>query len=211
MRAAIGALGGDAGRLRGADHAARPRRRGRRRARCRSARGEFVTLDELVDDIGVDATRFFMLQRSHDTTFDLDLDAGPAGVEREPRLLRPVRARAHRQHPAQGGPRRPSESARGGPGPARRRRGRAGRAGADKRLLELPAEVAEAAERRAPHRLCAYAQAIAADFHAFYRDCQVLGLDDPDVEESRLGLSLVSKRAIAQTLGLLGISAPERM
>ena len=42
--------------------------------RCPSARGEFVTLDELVAEIGVDATRFFMLQRSHDTTVDLDLD-----------------------------------------------------------------------------------------------------------------------------------------
>jgi arginyl-tRNA synthetase len=80
-----------------------------------------------------------------------------------------------------------------------------------KRLLELPAEVAEAAERRAPHRLCAYAQATAADFHAFYRDCQVVGAEGEGVEESRLGLALATKRAIAQTLGLLGISAPERM
>src|SRR5215813_14483507 len=44
-----------------------------------------------------------------------------------------------------------------------------------KRLCELPGEVAETAARRAPHRLCAYATEVARDFHAFYRDCQVIG------------------------------------
>ena len=53
--------------------------------------------------------------------------------------------------------------------------------------------------------------AIAADFHAFYRDCQVVGAEGEGVEEARLGLCLLTKRAIARTLGLLGISAPERM
>jgi arginyl-tRNA synthetase len=53
--------------------------------------------------------------------------------------------------------------------------------------------------------------AIAADFHAFYRDCQVVGAEGPGVEEARLGLCLLTKRTIARTLGLLGISAPERM
>ncbi|MGH2956587.1 MAG: DALR anticodon-binding domain-containing protein, partial [Solirubrobacterales bacterium] len=70
---------------------------------------------------------------------------------------------------------------------------------------------AEAAERRAPHRLCAYATALAADFHAFYRDCKVIGAEGAGVEDSRLGLCLLTMRAIARTLGLLGISAPERM
>jgi arginyl-tRNA synthetase len=80
-----------------------------------------------------------------------------------------------------------------------------------KRLLELPDEVLEAAERRAPHRLCAYAGAVAADFHAFYRDCLVVGAEGEGVQESRLAICLVTKRAIARTLGLLGISAPERI
>ena len=72
------------------------------RAQMSKRRGEFVTLDELVDDIGIDAARFFMLQRSHDTAIDLDLELA-RGLERQPRLLRPVRARADREHPAQGG------------------------------------------------------------------------------------------------------------
>ena len=78
-------------------------------------------------------------------------------------------------------------------------------------MLELPGEIAEAADRRAPHRLCAYASAVAADFHAFYRDCQVLGAEGEGVESSRLLLCLLARRTIARSLGLLGISAPERM
>jgi arginyl-tRNA synthetase len=80
-----------------------------------------------------------------------------------------------------------------------------------KRLLEFPHEVREAAARRAPHRICAYSTAVAADFHAFYRDCQVVGAEGEGVEASRLALCLVAKRTIAGSLDLLGISAPERM
>jgi arginyl-tRNA synthetase len=80
-----------------------------------------------------------------------------------------------------------------------------------KRLLEFPHEVRESAARRAPHRICAYSTAVAADFHAFYRDCKVVGAEGEGVEASRLALCLVAKRTIAEALGLLGISAPERM
>jgi arginyl-tRNA synthetase len=80
-----------------------------------------------------------------------------------------------------------------------------------KRLLEFPEEVRTAAARRAPHRICAYSTAVAADFHAFYRDCQVVGAEGEGVEGSRLALCLATKRTIAAALGLLGISAPERM
>ena len=79
-----------------------------------------------------------------------------------------------------------------------------------RRLLELPAEAATAAERRAPHRLCAFAMATAADFHVFYRDCRVVGAE-PDIEAARLGLCVATKHTLATTLGLLGVSSPERM
>ena len=80
-----------------------------------------------------------------------------------------------------------------------------------KRLLEFPDEVREAAARRAPHRICTYSTAVAADFHAFYRDCQVVGAEGEGVEQARLALCLLTMRTIAGSLGLLGISAPERM
>jgi arginyl-tRNA synthetase len=78
------------------------------------------------------------------------------------------------------------------------------------RLLELPMEVRTAADRRSPHRLAGYATATAADFHAFYRDCKVVGAGE-GLEEARLALAIAAKRVIARTLELLGVSAPDRM
>jgi arginyl-tRNA synthetase len=183
---------------------------GGERAQMSKRRGEFVTLDELIDDIGTDAARFFMLQRSHDTTVDLDLELARRTSNENPvyyiqyahariaSILRKAGEGAEERAAAADFnaaelPIEPSERA------------------LIKRLCELPGEVAEAAERRAPHRLCAYAMEVARDFHAFYRDCQVIGAEGAGVEDARLGLCLITKRTISRTLGLLGISAPERM
>jgi arginyl-tRNA synthetase len=181
-----------------------------RRAQMSKRRGEFVTLAELTGDIGVDATRFFMLQRSHDTPVNLDLELARRQSNENPvyyvqyahaRIASILRkageeaagAAAKADLGAVGAPLEPSERQ------------------LVKRLLELPGEVREAAERRAPHRMTSYATAVASDFHAFYRDCQVIGAEGEGVEQSRLALCLVTKRTIARTLELLGISAPERM
>jgi arginyl-tRNA synthetase len=183
---------------------------GGERAQMSKRSGEFVTLDELIDDIGADATRYFMLQRSHDTTVDLDLELARQTSNDNPvyyvqyahariaSILRKAGDGAEERAAAAdfGAADAPVE-------PAER--------ALIKRLCELPDEVAETAARRAPHRLCAYATEVARDFHAFYRDCQVIGAEGDGVENARLGLCLVSKRTIARTLGLLGISAPERM
>jgi arginyl-tRNA synthetase len=183
---------------------------GGERAQMSKRRGEFVTLDELIDDIGADAARFFMLQRSHDTTVDLDLELARKTSNENPvyyvqyahariaSILRKAGEEAVERaetvdFDASEAQIEPSERA------------------LIKRLCELPDEVAEAAERRAPHRLCAYGMEAARDFHAFYRDCQVVGAEGDGVEEARLGLCLLTKRTIARTLGLLGISAPEQM
>jgi arginyl-tRNA synthetase len=183
---------------------------GGERAQMSKRSGDFVSLDELLDDIGVDATRWFMLWRSHDTTVDLDLElarresndnpvyyvqyahARIAGILTKAGVEEGAIA-AGAGAPTPGTPLDPSEKA------------------LVKRLLEFPDEVREAAERRAPHRICAYSTAVAADFHAFYRDCKVVGAEGEGVESSRLGLCLLAKRTIAGSLGLLGISAPERM
>ena len=80
-----------------------------------------------------------------------------------------------------------------------------------KKLLAFPAEVAEAADRRAPHRIAVYALELAQTFTAFYRDCHVVGVEPRAVESFRIGLSVASKRTIARALDLLGVSAPETM
>jgi arginyl-tRNA synthetase len=172
--------------------------------------GDFVSLDELLDDIGVDATRWFMLHRSHDTTVDLDLDLARRESSENPvYYVQYAHARiASILRKAGEG----SEAAAAAvdaeeTGVALEFAERA----LIKRLLEFPEEVRESAARRAPHRICAYSMTVAADFHAFYRDCQVVGAEGEGVERSRLALCLLTKRTIAGALGLLGISAPERM
>ena len=183
---------------------------GGERAQMSKRRGEFVTLDELIDDIGTDAARFFMLQRSHDTTVDLDLELARRTSNENPVYYvqyAHARIASILRKAGEGA----EERAANADFDAAELQIEPSERALIKRLCELPGEVAEAAERRAPHRLCAYAMEVARDFHAFYRDCQVIGAEGAGVEEARLGLCLITKRTIARTLGLLGISAPERM
>ncbi len=185
------------------------------RARMSKRKGEFVTLDELVDDIGVDATRFFMLQRSHDSTIDIDLELARSASQDNPvYYVQYAHARIASILRKAGNERVAADEAAIEASAGREAALAAGAEPAERalvrRLLELTGEVAMAGARQAPHRLCAYAMATAADFHAFYRDCRVVGAP-PETEAARLGLCVATKRTIATTLGLLGVSSPERM
>ncbi len=209
MRAAIAAMGGDPDAFEALILNLVNIVEGGERARMSKRSGDFVSLDQLMDDIGVDATRWFMLWRSHETTVDLDLSLARSQSSENPvyyvqyahariaSILRKAGAAA--------------EEAAAGPGEPPSTPLQESEKALVKRLLEFPEEVREAAARRAPHRVCAYSTAVAADFHAFYRDCQVVGAEGEGVERARLGLCLAAKRTIAAALGLLGISAPERM
>jgi arginyl-tRNA synthetase len=208
IRAAIEALGADPARFEALIMSLVHVVEGGERAQMSKRSGDFVTLDELLDDIGVDATRWFMLWRSHETTVDLELELARSQSSENPvyyvqyahariaSILRKAGEGAEPAVPAAASGRPPLEESE---------------KVLVKRLLEFPEEVRAAAERRAPHRICAYSTAVAADFHAFYRDCQVVGAEGEGVEASRLALCLAAKRTIAAALGLLGISAPERM
>ena len=183
---------------------------GGERAQMSKRSGDFISLDELLDDIGVDASRWFMLWRSHDTTVDLDLELARRESSDNPvYYVQYAHARIASILRKAGGEAPDLAAAAGAstPDTALEPTEKA----LVKRLLEFPDEVREAAERRAPHRICAYSTAVAADFHAFYRDCQVVGAEGEGVERSRLALCLLTKRTIAGALGLLGISAPEKM
>src|ERR1019366_6244818 len=170
--------------------------------------GEYVTLDELVDEIGVDAARFFLLARSHDTTVDLDLDLAVRQSAENPvyyvqyahARIASILAKAGEARVAEAlsqispvEPLHPSERA------------------LLKRLLAFPAELADAAERRAPHRVASYALELAQEFTAFYRDCHVVGVEPRETEALRLALSVAARATIARALGLLGVSAPTQM
>ena len=170
-------------------------------------RGEFVTLDDLMDQIGVDATRFFLLQRSHDTTVDLDLDlAREQSAENPVYYVQYAHARIASMLRKAGEERVAAalEAPMDAPlHPAER--------SLIKRLIAFPAEAAEAADRRAPHRMATYALDLAQDFTIFYRDCQVVGVKPEALESQRIALSVAAQRVIARSLDLLGVDAPDTM
>ena len=170
--------------------------------------GEFVTLDELADEIGVDAARFFLLARSHDTTVDLDLDLAVRQSSDNPvyyvqyahARIASILAKAGEARVAEAigaiapvEPLHPSERT------------------LIHRLVAFPADVLDATERRAPHRMTAYVLDLAQHFTAFYRDCRVVGAEPAATESFRLALALAAQRTIATALALLGVSAPDQM
>ena len=173
--------------------------------------GAIVTLDDLLDEIGVDAARWFLASRSHDSTLEIDLELARERVAGQPRLLRAVRARPDRVDPAEGGGGAGAAGARGRPA---RELGEVPPVGA--RAREAAARAAgairEAGERRAPHRIAAYATETAQDFSAFYRDCRVVGAaEEGGDEDVRIAIAVLAKRVLAQALDLLGVEAPEHM
>ena len=181
---------------------------GGERASMSKRRGDFVTLEELIEEIGVDATRFFMLSRSADSTVDLDLR-----LAREQSSENPVYYVQY-AHARIASVLRKAGEARVAAALAAPRDGLAlepAERELVKKLLAFPAEVAEAAERRAPHRIAAYALETAQAFTAFYRDCRVVGAEPEELESFRIALSVAAQRVIARALGLLGVAAPESM
>jgi arginyl-tRNA synthetase len=173
-------------------------------------RGDFITLDDLLDEIGVDATRFFMLQRSHDRTIDLDV-----GLARKQSRENPVyyvqyaHARIASMLRRLPGERVVASLARDADW------GSAPLEGPERdliqKLLAFPGEVAEAAERRTPHRIATYALELAQEFTGFYEACRVIGASPEALESQRIALSTAAQRTIALSLALLGVSAPDAM
>ena len=170
--------------------------------------GTFVTLDELIDEVGTDAARFHLLMFGNDAAMSFDIEA----VKRQS-LENPV-------YYVQYGHARIASILR-----KATERGVALRMIAEvdltrlrtdpeldvlRAIADVPAQVAAAAEFRAPHRLTHAAQDLAARFHRFYTECPVLS-DDAELTKARLWLCRGAKQAIANLLGLLGVSAPESM
>ena len=210
MKAALAALGGDPERLEMPLLQFVHLVEGTQRAAMSKRRGEFITLDDLLDEIGVDVTRYFMLQRSHDRTVDLDLDLAKRESRENPVYYIQY---AHARIVTMLGKLDPG------------RREAALSAGADwgqgelepaertlvKALAAFPDEVAEAAAQRGPHRIAGYALELAQEFTAFYRDCKVVGAEPESTESFRIALAQAAQQTIALSLGLLGVGAPDAM
>ncbi len=210
MKAAYAALGGDPEQLELLIMQLVHLLRGGERAQMSKRAGEFVTLEELVREIGVDAARWYLLARSHDTTVDLDLDlAREQSAENPVYYVQYAHARIA-SIVAKAGSARLQESLAAASTPSGARLHPAER-GLIEHLLAFPGELAEASERRAPHRLAAYVLELAQGYTAFYRDCRVLGAESHELESLRIALSEAARMTIANCLGLLGVSAPEEM
>jgi arginyl-tRNA synthetase len=210
MRAAYEALGGEPDRLDLLIMQFVHLVRGGEKVSMSKRAGEFVTLDELVEEIGVDAARWFLLNRSHDTTIEVDLELAKSETSENPvyyvqyahaRIAAVLRKAGVERvadalaegFPATGLSLHPSERA------------------LIAKLLAFPQEAADAAERRAVHRIAAYALELSQAFSAFYRDCQVVGAEPVELESFRIALSVATQRTIARALDLLGVSAPTEM
>lgn len=210
MKAAYAALGGDPDELELLIMQLVHLLRSGARAQMSKRSGEFVSLDDLVEEIGVDAARWFLLARSHDTTVDLDVDlAAQQSSENPVYYVQYAHARIASML-AKAGEQRVQAAMAGVVDPAR-----AALHPSERQLIEqllaFPGELAEAVDRRAPHRIAAYALELAQGFTAFYRDCRVVGAEPETVESLRIALCVASRRTIASCLTLLGVSTPEQM
>jgi arginyl-tRNA synthetase len=162
----------------------------------------------VLEEVGPDAVRFFLLARAADSQMDFDLDLAKEQSERNPvyyvqyshaRIASILRYAQEQGVTSINGDvallTHPSELA------------------LIRQMLNLPEIVALAAQHLAPHHLTYYAQDLAAAFHAFYRDCRVVSSDPADAEltQARLKLVQAAKVVLANTLRLMGVTAPERM
>jgi len=170
--------------------------------------GEIVTLDELLDEVGADASRYLFLQRSADSPLDFDIELAKRETPENPVFyVQYAHARicSILKYAGEGG------ADLSDPAPAEIQLLQT-EAEMDllRKLAELEEVVEFCAERRAPHRLTGYAEDLAALFHAFYRDCRVVS-DDESLTRARLFVVKAVKQVLEIALGLLGVSAPEKM
>ena len=170
--------------------------------------GQFVTLRDVLDEVGVDATRFFFVMRRNDSHLDFDLElAKQASSDNPVYYVQYAHARicsVLREAESRGISVPASGNIDGG----------IFRSDEEKKLLsrlgDLPKEVEKASGELAPHVLVNYVSDLAGDFHSFYNAHRVLGEEEP-VMKARLLLVKAAGNVIASVLGLLGVTAPERM
>ena len=174
--------------------------RGGEAAKMSKRRGDVVMLDEFLDEVGVDAARWYLVSRGPDQTIEIDVDLAAEKTAKNPVFY------VQYAHARIAGILRNAEGA-----------GLAHEPPVDlaaeerdlvKRLAEFPAVVAEATARRGPHAIPTYAIRVADDFHRFYHEHKVLG---SDAQAFRLGLITAPKSVIARSLDLIGVDAPDSM
>ncbi|MGN0947404.1 MAG: arginine--tRNA ligase [Megasphaera sp.] len=171
--------------------------------------GQAITLNELIEEVGTDAARYFFIMRSLDTQLDFDIDLAKSHSNENPvYYIQYAHARIYSIYR------------------------QAKEAGADmstdwsdvkwdtlkneyeleliKKMAAFPEEVQRAARERAPHRIAHFVYELAGLFHTFYNHCRIIQ-EDKDLERARLALVTAVRITIANSLAILGVSAPEKM
>ena len=206
MRYMMEALGLDPDRLTLVLYQLVTLKRGGEIVRLSKRTGDMITLREVVDEVGPDAVRYFLLSRSADSQMEFDLDLAVAQSDENPvyyiqyahaRICSILRygeqvdtANADVSlltHPAE--------------------------LALIRRMIQLPEIIQLAAEQLAPHHLAYYAYELASDLHAFYRDCRVVSSDPADqaVGAARIRLVQACRAVLKRVLGIMGMTAPEVM
>ena len=174
--------------------------RGGEAAKMSKRRGDVVFLDEFLDEVGVDAARWYLVSRGHDQAIEIDVDLAADKSQSNPVYY------VQYAHARIAGILRNAEGATPSAEPPAELA--AEERDLIKRLAEFPTVVAEATERRGPHAIPTYAIRVADDFHRFYHHHKVLG---SGAESFRLGLVTATKSVIARALDLIGVEAPDTM
>jgi arginyl-tRNA synthetase len=205
----VDAIGGDASKIDVVIYQFVTLVRGGEPFKMSTRKARYVTLDELMDEVTADVTRFFFLMRSPHTHLEFDLDLAREAGEKNPvfylqyahariaSILRKAAETGLTLTPGGagidlGGLRHPNEEA------------------LMKELLRFPDVVAAAAETRGPHAVATFLRDVASAFSAFYRDSRIIG-EPEDVAVPRLHLAEATRVVLANGLAILGISAPDRM
>jgi len=175
--------------------------RGGQQAKMSKRRGDVVFLDDFLDEVGVDAARWYLVNRGPDQAIEIDVDLAAERSEKNPVYYvqyAHARIAAIRRNASDA----PVSAELGGYAPAPEERDLV------KRLADFPAVAAEAAERRGPQGIATYAIRVADDFHRFYHHHRVL---ESEAQAFRLGLCAAAQNVIARCLDLVAVEAPERM
>jgi arginyl-tRNA synthetase len=164
-------------------------------------RGDVVFLDDFVDEIGVDAARWYLVNRGPDQTIEIDVDLAAERSQKNP-VYYVQYAHARIAGILRNARLEPASKQVAPVALAKEERDLI------KRLAEFPSVVEDAAARRGPQAIPAYAIRVADDFHRFYHEHRVL---ESEQEGFRLALCRATQRVIARCLDLVGVEAPERM
>jgi arginyl-tRNA synthetase len=205
MKAVVGALGIDPDRLDLIVHQLVTLRRGGEIVRVSKRSGDIITLQELLDEVPVDACRFFFLSRSANSQMDFDLELAKKESPENPvyyvqyahaRIASIMRLAEERKIDYSDGnvsllTTEPELTL-------------------IRKIILLPELVEMMATTLEPHHLPYYAQDLATVFHSFYKQCRVVS-DDEALTKARLKLVEAAKITLAKTLHLMGMTAPERM